>query len=243
MIDTDDQVASGHIGMLDIMSTLALLFILMAAIFMMNLREQTSDLGTMNKRMSIILAQNDSMKNALEQQIIHLSETEEKYADLKRTSDSMSVINYLSMDSLKEKNLVLIKELNDRQIAKIIIPNELKGKVFFGSGSAKIEGQFKRTLDKFVTMIKDSLQSGNYNLVQVEGHTDSDKVGKKGKHKDNWDLGASRAISVVKYFASKGIPEKYLSATTHAEYKPTRDEKSEKAKAENRRIEILMLKK
>jgi len=262
MIEQDNYSVSGHIGLLDIMSTLALLFILLAAIFMIDLREQ-------NNNASLLELKNDSLLNANQQRIVYLSSLQRMYIDLqkknrtakqkndsmlffvqeqnrasKRKSDSMLFSNYLLIDSLKSRNMRLIKELGDRQVAKIIIPNELRGKVFFKSGDSEIEGQFKKTLDNYVKMIKDSLRSGQYNLVQVEGHTDSDKVGGKKRHRNNWELGASRAISVVKYFESQGIEPKYLSATTHSEHKPSiSGADSEEAKAKNRRIEIILLKK
>ncbi len=276
MIDQDNHSVSGHIGLLDIMSTLALLFILLAAIFMIDLREQ-------NDNANLLAIENDSLLNANQQRIIYLSSLQRMYIDLqkenrsskqktdsmlfsnyllidslksrnmrliqenrssKKRTDSVLFSNYLLIDSLKSRNIRLIKELGDRQVAKIIIPNELKGKVFFKSGDSKIEGQFKNTLDNYVRMIKDSLASGRYNLVQVEGHTDSDKVGGKKRYKNNWELGSARAISVVQYFESQGIEPQYLSATTHSQHKPSiLNNNSEAAKAQNRRIEIILLKK
>ncbi len=237
MIDFESDEGIGPIGLLDIMAALALIFILVAAIFLIDLRDQDYDI-------SVLSQQKDSLKIAEERQIIYLDNLKQEYLKLKEKTDSLSSSNYLLIDSLQSSNMELIQELEKRKITKIIIPNELRGKVFFKSGQNKIEGKFQSTLDEYVTMIKDSLVSGKYNLVQVEGHTDTDPVSNKNRQFDtNWELGAARALAVVEYFISKGIDPQYLSATTHGEYKPEERKTTKSAKAKNRRIEIVLLKK
>ncbi|MGB0929837.1 MAG: OmpA/MotB family protein [Chitinophagales bacterium] len=237
MINFESDEGIGPIGLLDIMAALALIFILVAAIFLIDLRDQDYDI-------SVLSQQKDSLQTADERRIIYLNSLEQEYLKMKEQSDSLSASNYLLIDSLSSSNMELIQELEKRKITKIIIPNELRGKVFFKSGQNKIEGKFQATLDEYVKMIKDSLVSGKYNLVQVEGHTDTDPVGKKNRQFDtNWELGAARALAVVEYFVSKGIDPQYLSATTHGEYKPEERKSSKAAKAKNRRIEIVLLKK
>ncbi|MEZ4887717.1 MAG: OmpA family protein [Chitinophagales bacterium] len=237
MIDFENDDGIGPIGLLDIMATLALIFILIAAIFLIDLRDQDYDI-------SVLSQQKDSLQTAEERRIIYLNNMELEYMKMKEQTDSLNSANYLLIDSLQSSNIELIQELEKRKITKIIIPNELRGKVFFQSGQDRIEGKFQSTLDEYVKMIKDSLVSGKYNLVQVEGHTDTDPVGKKNRQfETNWELGAARALAVVRYFISKGIDPKYLSATTHGEFKPEEDKNTQSAKTKNRRIEIVLLKK
>ncbi len=237
MIDFENDAGVGPIGLLDIMAALALIFILVAAIFLIDLRDQNYDINVLSN-------QRDSLETAEERRIIYLNSLEQEYLKLKSQTDSLSSSNYLLIDSLQSSNMELVRELEKRKITKIIIPNELRGKVFFKSGQNRIEGKFKTTLDEYVKMIKDSLSENNYNLVQVEGHTDIDPVGRKNRQFDtNWELGAARALAVVEYFVSKGIDPKHLSATTHGEFKPEVNKKSRAAKAKNRRIEIVLLKK
>lgn len=136
----------------------------------------------------------------------------------------------------------LLAEIERRKVTKIIIPNELEGKVFFESGSAIIRSEFLPTLSNFFSIVDDSLKSGRYNLVQVEGHTDDVPI-KTVLYRDNWDLGAARAIEVVRYLQSMGIPPQFLSATTHSEYKPFTKAATEDDRSQNRRIELVLLKK
>ena len=55
---------------------------------------------------------------------------------------------------------------------------------------------------------------------------------------NNWYLSTARAISVVKYLASKGIPESRLAAAGFAEFSPLDPGDGEDAYTKNRRIEF-----
>ncbi len=155
---------------------------------------------------------------------------------------------YLNViDSLKTTNMKLDSLYREylskyNKSTKIIIPNEFKNKVFFASGSSVIQSQFYIILNEYANSIKDSLFSEKYNFVQVEGHTDIDRITNRD-YADNWDLGAARAIAVVRFLEKKGIPSSCLSATSHSKFKPAVIGQSNKAKAKNRRIEIVLLKK
>jgi len=152
---------------------------------------------------------------------------------------------------LKEKILYLglkAKELNEKILdlkgRKIIIPNRLKGKVFFDTSKSTIKEEFIPILDEYYVKIEKEISNGNYNHVQIVGHTDAVPIN-TAKYEDNWDLGAARAASVVRYFLKKGMDEKILSVRTYAEHRPSNPERSgkkDKRNPKDRRIEIVLLK-
>ena len=74
--------------------------------------------------------------------------------------------------------------------------------------------------------------------VQVQGHTDTDRVVLSDRFRDNWELSAARALTVVSYLGSRGIPADMMSAAGFGEEYPRVGGGSELAKAQNRRIEI-----
>ncbi len=74
-------------------------------------------------------------------------------------------------------------------------------------------------------------------VMRVDGHTDADPV-KSALFKSNWELSASRAISVVNYLISQGVSPKHLVAAGFGEFQPLVPGDSEEAKSENRRIEL-----
>jgi chemotaxis protein MotB len=54
----------------------------------------------------------------------------------------------------------------------------------------------------------------------------------------NWDLSASRAIAVVQYMITKGVPPQRLVAAGFGEFQPLDSDRTEEAYARNRRIEL-----
>jgi chemotaxis protein MotB len=74
-------------------------------------------------------------------------------------------------------------------------------------------------------------------VMRIDGHTDADPV-KSPVFKSNWELSASRAISVVNFMVSQGVSPKHLVAAGFGEFQPLVPGDSEEAKSENRRIEL-----
>jgi chemotaxis protein MotB len=56
--------------------------------------------------------------------------------------------------------------------------------------------------------------------------------------KNNWELSAGRAISVVQYLVAKGVSPQRLVAAGFGEYQPIDPDKTEEAYTRNRRIEL-----
>ena len=71
----------------------------------------------------------------------------------------------------------------------------------------------------------------------IEGHTDSD-----GSDEFNERLSDSRAIAVKKYLIEQGIDEFRLSAIGYGESKPIDTNKTKAGKANNRRVEVKLVK-
>lgn len=124
---------------------------------------------------------------------------------------------------------------------RYIIPNELNGKVFFDIGQSVIRREFYPTLERISQEIGAALQEGTFTHIQIEGHTDDRLVRSMSKYKDNWELGAARALAVLRYFVETGMPTEKISAVSYGEYRPLRAGQSNEARAENRRIEVILL--
>jgi chemotaxis protein MotB len=113
-----------------------------------------------------------------------------------------------------------------------------QAEVLFQPGSDKIGKQGKDVLDAFIKALNDVTaripKTINWVLI-VDGHTDRIPI-----HNDtfdsNWELSAFRAVSVVKYLISKGVPPEHLAAAGFAEHFPLTKEPTKMAK--NRRIEF-----
>ncbi len=56
--------------------------------------------------------------------------------------------------------------------------------------------------------------------------------------KSNWELSSARAISVVQYLITRGLPAQRLVAAGFAEFQPLDTANTEEAYKRNRRIEL-----
>jgi chemotaxis protein MotB len=74
-------------------------------------------------------------------------------------------------------------------------------------------------------------------VLRVDGHTDATPI-HNARFASNWELSAARAISVVKFLITQGIPATHLAATGFGENQPVDPGETPEAYAKNRRIEI-----
>ncbi len=74
-------------------------------------------------------------------------------------------------------------------------------------------------------------------VLRVDGHTDRRPINTV-RYPSNWDLSTARALSVVEYLISQGIPPNRLVAAGFGEFHPIDQATTPEALARNRRIEI-----
>ncbi len=115
-----------------------------------------------------------------------------------------------------------------------------QSEVLFAGGSADLTPEgIARMADLAATFRKiiDEIPGDVNWVLRVDGHTDSVPI-HTGRFGSNWELSAARAITVVKYLNSLGIPARHLAATGFGENQPVDPGESPDAYARNRRIEI-----
>ncbi|MES1150290.1 MAG: peptidoglycan -binding protein [Dongia sp.] len=135
----------------------------------------------------------------------------------------------------------LREALGDRQDIRIVGDRFVfQSEVLFDSGSAEIGQAGQEQLDKLATtliLITGEIPSDINWVLRVDGHTDKRPI-TSGLYPSNWELSTARAIAVVKYLASRGIPENRLAAAGFAEFSPLDPGDNEDAYTKNRRIEF-----
>jgi chemotaxis protein MotB len=137
----------------------------------------------------------------------------------------------------------LREALGDRQDIRIVGDRFVfQSEVLFGSGSADIGQAGRDQLDTLATtliLIMNDIPSDINWVLRVDGHTDKRPItSTSGLYPSNWELSTARAIAVVKYLASKGIPENRMAAAGFAEFSPLDPGDGEDAYTRNRRIEF-----
>ncbi|MBL4601393.1 MAG: OmpA family protein [Emcibacteraceae bacterium] len=74
-------------------------------------------------------------------------------------------------------------------------------------------------------------------ILRIDGHTDVLPI-RTAQFPSNWDLSTARALSVVKYLISQGIPAERLAAAGFGQFAPLDPADNQNAYRRNRRIEM-----
>jgi chemotaxis protein MotB len=116
-----------------------------------------------------------------------------------------------------------------------------QSEVFFDTGKATLDkAEGRAELDKLASALLelDRRIPGEIAWVlRVDGHTDVRPMSSP-QFRNNWELSAGRAISVVQYLVGKGVSPQRLVAAGFGEFQPIDPDKTEEAFTRNRRIEL-----
>ena len=115
--------------------------------------------------------------------------------------------------------------------------------ILFDPGKAVIKNSAKKVLRQLGGALEHDLFRGR--PIRIEGHTDSDPVKRaKKKYNDNWELGSARAQAVLNYLTKYGglnPAERTIYTASFAKYKPVASNNSKSGKAQNRRVEVVVV--
>ncbi len=153
--------------------------------------------------------------------------------EAKSKSDSLNqaLTNKLTRSLTRE-------EMNDVdvQVLKGVVYISLADNMLYKSGSYEIGDRADETLSKIAKII---LDYKDYDVL-VEGNTDNVPISKTNI-RNNWDLSALRASSVVQALQTRyGVDPKRLTAAGRGEYNPLAANDTEKGKQRNRRTQIII---
>jgi chemotaxis protein MotB len=115
-----------------------------------------------------------------------------------------------------------------------------QSEVLFAPGKADLGDAAKAQLDPVIDALKQISAEIPKDLdwvLRVDGHTDKRPIN-NAQFASNWELSTARAISVVNYMISQGIPANRLAAAGFADTEPLDPSDSPDAYRRNRRIEL-----
>jgi chemotaxis protein MotB len=131
--------------------------------------------------------------------------------------------------------------LGDREDIQIVGDRFVfRSDVFFDSGSAELGLEGRDQLDVLATtliLLLPEIPPEIDWVLRIDGHTD-DRPISSPQFPSNWELSTARAVAVVKYLATRGIPADRLAAAGFGEFRPIDTSGSEEGRRKNRRIEI-----
>jgi chemotaxis protein MotB len=115
-----------------------------------------------------------------------------------------------------------------------------QSEVFFDAGQAVLKPEGRAELDKLATILVDlgrEMPPDIPWILRVDGHTDSRPI-RSAQFPSNWSLSAGRAIAVVEYLITRGLPADRIAATGFGEFQPLDLASNDEAYRRNRRIEF-----
>lgn len=203
-----------------------------------------AELAQLNEERSMLQAEQTVAQQALDSarsRINELLEQNEQYAEqlnsLQGELDAQNLARQelvSQLEDLSDEKASLVERYEDGRTL-ISIPTEL----LYGSGTAEISERGEQAL----AAVANSIKAFNGYTISIEGHSDSRPIGDKLRiyYPSNWELSSARASSAVRKLSSYGVDTKRMRAVGHAANMPVASNNNASGRAQNRRIEILLV--
>jgi chemotaxis protein MotB len=196
----------------------------------------------LNQQISALRRQIAALEDALGASETRDRESQTKIADLGRRLNVALAQRVQELSRYRSDFFGRLREiLGDRPDIRIVGDRFVfQSEVFFGKGEAAISPEGRDELDKLASAMLQLVAEipGDLNWVlRVDGHTDADPIN-TFQFPSNWELSTARAISVVRYLVSRGVPPHRLVAAGFGEFQPIDTGAGEESNRKNRRIEL-----
>ena len=180
------------------------------------------------KSMASATIENQSLKNQVSNLEKQNSESEKVIQEKKQKAEFSEDQLRVALKQEIGKGLAEVQREKDRVVVTVGSAGA------FSSGSAKLTKQARAIMQKIA-----KVSGKGAGQVNVSGHTDDVPLIFGGQFRDNWDLAAARASSVVQELSkAKTIPSEKLKAISFGETKPLEQNDTREGREKNRRIEI-----
>ncbi|MCC0015459.1 MAG: peptidoglycan -binding protein [Rhodobiaceae bacterium] len=197
----------------------------------------------LNQQISALRRQLAALETALEASEARDRESQSKIADLGKRLNVALAQRVQELARYRSDFFGRLREiLSQRSDIRVVGDRFVfQSEVLFPSGSDQINPAGREELDKLAAALKEleaDIPGEIAWVLRVDGHTDVRPLGAGARFASNWELSASRAISVVKYLVSRGVDPAHLVAAGFGEFQPLVRENNDDAWAQNRRIEL-----
>ena len=214
------------------------------------LRENRAKLAGMTENHDRLLTENAALRQRLNEMgedvdrltaetgelAANLDEARQALAELRQRQKAFEETQR-NLEAIRERlqSLIDTGALSVRiERGRIVI--NMRQDILFGSGSAELSDEGKDAIGDVAAALSDF----NDRSFQVEGHSDNVPI-HTARFPTNWELSASRALAVVHTLIDNGMIPEQLSGAGFGEYWPRGSNETSEGRAQNRRIEIVML--
>lgn len=162
------------------------------------------------------------------------TETATDSTNIQQTAANSTEENKLQQQLTKAINEFGLNKAVNIKVAQGYAQLEIQDKVLFKSSEADLTASGGALLKRLIPLLKQST-----GLILIEGHTDNIPI-KTPQFPSNWELGASRATSVLHFLVLQQLDRNRLRAITYADTMPIADNSTPEGKEKNRRVNILI---
>ena len=185
---------------------------------------QVGEISRQNEPIPPILQVQDN-PHEMTEKLEKILELEQQQDQLRRISNQIEEVLSPYIDD----------ELIDVTRDELWLKVEMKSRLLFASGSAKLAGDAVPVLRKIGEIFHQMP-----NTIHVEGYTD-DRPIETLEFPSNWELSAGRAASVVSQLVKEGVHPERLAAIGYGEYHSIADNKLKEGRDKNRRVVLVLL--
>ncbi len=185
-------------------------------------RRLEEDLAALIKDRSRLKASAAELKDALAELSRRKAEADRRVAEFRGL--------LAKFKSLIDAGKLKVKIVDGRMV--LALPTD----VLFDSGSAKLSKEGTTAVSEVATILK-GMPTHRF---QVEGHTDNVPIHTE-RYPSNWELSSARALGVGKAMLVAGMDPRSLSVAGFGEHRPATTNDTDANKAQNRRIEIVVV--
>jgi len=215
------------------------------------IERKTSESEELLRRVTAMKNELANLNRLIEESRVRQARIEQEKAQLKSQAATLSQrLNLLLAERVKLLNTYRsdffgkMREVIGENNPDIRIIGDrfiLQSEVLFPSGAADLSRKGKRQLLRITKLLKKLSQHIPKDIpwvIQVSGHTDDVPI-RTANFPSNWELSSARALNVVRFLVDAGhFPPSHLSATGYGKFHPLVKGISEKARRQNRRIEL-----
>jgi chemotaxis protein MotB len=205
------------------------------------LQTQTNDLTTrtneLEQRLQGVTGERENLTGERDRLQREGAQTASELAELRRRQQQQEARMATYRNMLAQfRSMITAGQLRVRVVrGRMVI--ELPAGILFDSGRAELKPEGQQVLRQVASV----LQGISNRDFLVAGHTDNQRITRGGRYEDNWDLSTARSATVVRFLSQNQVAAEHLGAAGYAEFQPARANDTEENRAQNRRVEIVLM--
>ncbi|MDF2797771.1 MAG: peptidoglycan -binding protein [Devosia sp.] len=204
--------------------------------------EANAQVALLNQQLAALRTQIGALETALEASETRDTESRTQIADLGRRLNVALAQRVQDLARYRSDFFGRLREILEGRADVRVVGDRFvfQSEVLFDPGQANIQTEGTPDLDALadaILQLETEIPPDINWVLRIDGHTDRRPIS-NAQFPSNWELSASRAISVAKYLVSRGVSPNRLVAAGFGEFTPLDPGDTEDAYRRNRRIEF-----